>query len=753
MQIGAYRVIRQLGSGGMGDVYLVQHPRLPRYDALKLLDATFSRNEQFRNRFDREADFLARLHHPNIITVFDRGEHEGRFWLTMEYVDGMDSAAFTRSVGGALRLDMATDIIAGAGAALDYAYFEHGVTHRDVKPANILLGLNPEGRLMSVKLADFGIAKAAGEATSLTSTGVTMGTMTYIAPEAVEGRPVDNRADIYSLGVTAFVLLSGRPPFTGDTLPSLMMAHVNHPVPSISQTNPNLPIALDAVFSRVLAKDPAHRYASCAEFVGALRAVMAMGSSLSAPTVVPPAHFMSVPPPPAAGNVGYHAAPPGPHPSTGYRPRRRGRALLTMAAIIAVIAVVVSAVTIVAPWKGSTDAGGPSTPGTAASALDLDRVPLGATEINRIMGRDDMLLVYRGDAKSKSTEGPNSEVVPDECRNVGGIATSESDGTGIRQARVTGTYTAATKFTTGVLQGVFEHESEAKARELLARLTPIWRQCSEKTVTRKQEATTFTVRFSDLTVRDDRLLVTEQVQETAADYSCKLGMTRKFAFVFLVKACGNGLRDQSSTVLDELAAKVTSATPALPAPALPDVGPVLLTAAQLNESIGRPMRDGESRDRLDLDTPETRASVPACTSLAAPHQAATYSAYGWQIAASRFSKAASDDPLQTTSVTQSIVLASSPQVATQFLDEATRNWKSCLGQTYKEGTESSIVTNVDTPVAYMVTSRGAFSDLPILRKWRSLAIRGSYIVEIAVWGTLDTDMRAITEKLLAKLPA
>lgn len=154
-----------------------------------------SRNQEFRGRFLREADLLAPLRHSNIITIYDRGDHDGQLWLTMGYVSGQDAARLLKTRCD-LPLDLAAQIIAGAGAALDYAYGEHRITHRDVKPANILVEFGRDNHLDVVKLADFGIAKAVGESTSLTSTGVAMGTMAYISPEALQGRVLDNRADI-----------------------------------------------------------------------------------------------------------------------------------------------------------------------------------------------------------------------------------------------------------------------------------------------------------------------------------------------------------------------------------------------------------------------------------------------------------------------------------------------------------------------------------------------------------------------------
>ncbi|GAC56005.1 serine/threonine protein kinase PknB [Gordonia hirsuta DSM 44140 = NBRC 16056] len=279
-EISGYRVLRQLGAGGMGQVFLVQHPRLPRQDALKLIDAGVSRNNEFKARFQREADLLALLSHPNIVTLYDRGEYDGRLWITMEYIAGTDADELL-TTRGRLPIDLTQKLISCAGSALDYAWRKQQITHRDVKPANILLAID-DGQIEAVKLADFGIAKAAGESTTLTSTGMTVGTLQYVSPEAIEGHDVDNRSDVYSLGCTAFHLLTGQPPFAGKTMTSLISAHLNQDAPSISDVAPELPEALNPVFAMVLAKNPDDRYQSCGHFVAAL--AEATGSEIADPT-------------------------------------------------------------------------------------------------------------------------------------------------------------------------------------------------------------------------------------------------------------------------------------------------------------------------------------------------------------------------------------------------------------------------------------------------------------------------------------
>ncbi|WP_336670866.1 serine/threonine-protein kinase [Tsukamurella sp. USMM236] len=316
-QIAGYRVVRKLGGGGMGEVYLVQHPRLPRQDALKLLHTSVSSNPQYKARFDREAYVLAQLNHRNIIHLYDRGEVDGRLWITMEYVAGPDTARMVAE-RGPMPLSLAIDIADGAGAALDYAYRRANITHRDVKPANILVAFDSDGA-PQVKLADFGIAKAAGDAVGVTSTGITVGTMAYMSPEAFDNKILDNRADLYSLGCTVFELLTGEPPFPGDSPAAVIAAHLNQPAPKITARKPSLPGHLDAVFRKALAKRPEDRYATCAEFVAGLRgeapSSMPSGTapqSIPAGTAQQPAY--------TGEHTGAHAGPgtaPYPGPPTG----------------------------------------------------------------------------------------------------------------------------------------------------------------------------------------------------------------------------------------------------------------------------------------------------------------------------------------------------------------------------------------------------------------------------------------------------
>jgi serine/threonine-protein kinase len=250
-----------LGIGGMGTVYLAAHPRLPRQVALKLLHPDLTRDDYVRSRFEAEAEHAARLEHPNIVAVYDRGREGDRWWIVMQYVIGTDAYKILDQEG-ALDPGRAVHIITETAQALDYAHLA-GVLHRDVKPANILLERDTPGRPGRVLLADFGIAKALAETQHLTKTGMLVASLQYTAPEQFEGTTLDARADVYSLGCTLFHLLTGQPPYPGTSLPQLMHGHLNMPIPRPSLVRPGVPTEFDAVIARALAKNRDDRYPSC----------------------------------------------------------------------------------------------------------------------------------------------------------------------------------------------------------------------------------------------------------------------------------------------------------------------------------------------------------------------------------------------------------------------------------------------------------------------------------------------------------
>src|SRR3954470_8877171 len=345
--IGGYVVREQLGAGGMGSVYLVRHPTLPRDVALKVLHAGLSATPAMRARFEREAELLSRLSHPNVVDVLDRGQQGDLLWMAMQYVPGPDLAIVLER-SGALPPERALEVVAAIGNALDHAH-ACGLLHRDVKPANILLAAMPGGG-ERVMLTDFGIGRDMTTSSALTQDGEVVASFAYAAPEQVTGAAIDGRADVYSLGAVLFELLTGRRAFDADSLPALLYAVVHAPPPDVRVLRPDLPPAISGVLARALAKEPADRFRSCADLVSAARACWP--ARVPAPeTSVGPA---PVPPPPQ-------------RPTAPDRPRK-GR-LLAAGAGLLVVAVGV-AVLLVAPWRGDADDAGnrPAATGSTSPA-------------------------------------------------------------------------------------------------------------------------------------------------------------------------------------------------------------------------------------------------------------------------------------------------------------------------------------------------------------------------------------------------
>jgi serine/threonine-protein kinase len=262
-----YTILRLLGAGGMGEVYLAQHPRLPRRDALKVLPLSVTSDSEYRVRFDREADIAASLWHPHIVGVHDRGEFEGQLWISMDYVDGTDAADLLRNYPNGLPQREVLDIVTAVAEALDYAHQRH-LLHRDVKPANILLA-NLESGEQRILLADFGIARWDNDVSGLTQTNMTVGTVSYAAPEQLMGRDIDGRADQYALAATAYHLLTGSPPFQHSNPAVVISQHLTSAPPKLAERRPEL-ANLDPAMGKALSKEPADRYARCIDFANAL---------------------------------------------------------------------------------------------------------------------------------------------------------------------------------------------------------------------------------------------------------------------------------------------------------------------------------------------------------------------------------------------------------------------------------------------------------------------------------------------------
>jgi serine/threonine-protein kinase len=340
---GRYRVISRLGSGGMADVYLAQDQLLGRDVAVKVLHHHFAEDQEFVERFRREASSAAALSHPNIVAIFDRGEWNGTYYIAMEYVAGRTLKALVREQG-ALDPVAAIEIVVQILRAARFAH-RRGVIHRDLKPHNVIL--DEEGR---ARVTDFGIARAG--ASDMTLTGSIMGTAQYLSPEQAQGLSVSASSDLYSIGVILYELLTGVVPFEGETAVAIAVKQVSaEPYPP-SALNPALPPSLDAVVLRALAKDPAQRYANADELIAALEHERQLLPALSSAGAIPDAQVHHAPLPSRVGAGSMLLAQPGtgqyelegqPPPGQGSRPGWQ-RGLLWALAIVLVIGLAVLAV-------------------------------------------------------------------------------------------------------------------------------------------------------------------------------------------------------------------------------------------------------------------------------------------------------------------------------------------------------------------------------------------------------------------------
>ena len=261
-----YELEELVGTGGMSSVYRARDRLLERQVAIKVLHEHYSRDDDYVERFRREARAAAKLSHPNIVTVIDRGEAGGRQFIVFEFVDGENLKQLVTS-RGRLPVRDALELGIQIGRALAFAHAQ-GLVHRDVKPQNVLLGNG------DVKVTDFGIARSIDVPVGLTQTGTVLGTSEYISPEQATGRQVDTRTDIYSLGAVLYELLAGQPPYSGDSFVAVAMRHVNDPVPGITHARPDVPLRVDAALRRAMAKDPDDRFQTMEELVAELSACL-----------------------------------------------------------------------------------------------------------------------------------------------------------------------------------------------------------------------------------------------------------------------------------------------------------------------------------------------------------------------------------------------------------------------------------------------------------------------------------------------
>ncbi len=365
-QLGQYEITAEIGRGGMAVVYKAWQPALNRPVAIKVLPTLYASDHEFVTRFKREAMSAAQLKHPHIVTIYDVGQEGDTHFIVMEYLEGPSLYKLLRATGP-LPLERAAHIGGQVASALDFAH-RRGLVHRDIKPANIIVGQDDHATL-----TDFGIAKAMA-GTGLTQTGAMIGTPQYMAPEQIQGLPVDQRADVYALGIVCYEMLAGAPPFTGDTA-AVLYAQAHKPPPPLRQHLPGLPAAIERALERALAKDPELRFGSAGELALALAATQPTAPAAPAPTI------SAAPSQTAFPTV---SVTPQPTPPPSMAPHRRSfarRQGLWLGGGVAA-ALILAAVLAIAIFSGGSPSAGPApTPTRAVSGATVapDRPTASAT--------------------------------------------------------------------------------------------------------------------------------------------------------------------------------------------------------------------------------------------------------------------------------------------------------------------------------------------------------------------------------------
>ncbi|HKZ84885.1 MAG TPA: protein kinase [Anaerolineae bacterium] len=391
--LGQYEILQLLGKGGMASVYKAYQAGLQRYVAIKILPPHLAQNPEFSKRFEREARAIAQLDHPNIVPVYDYGQAEGFTFIVMKYVEGGTLKDMLER-RGRLPLDRAALILGQVASALDYAHGQ-GVIHRDIKPANVLMN-RPDWALLS----DFGLVHIAEGSVKLTGTGVSLGTPEYMSPEQAQGLEIDARSDIYSLGVMLYAMTTGQAPFTGNTPVAVILKHVNEPLPSPRDSNPDLPVAAESAIRKALAKHPEERPSSAGELSRSFST--AIGEKYPVSDSEPQPRVSATPPTPKAEVAAPQAAAP-------LSPRRRlPLPLIAGAAIIAIAALGIGVL-----LGGRSGAPAPPSPQAVESTATPASAAAGALQLPIQSTVQIWVLQKAGDEFQYAWSGSGSIVTPD----------------------------------------------------------------------------------------------------------------------------------------------------------------------------------------------------------------------------------------------------------------------------------------------------------------------------------------------------
>ena len=583
--VAGYRVERLLGVGGMGAVYEVANPELPRRDALKVLSAELSYNEEFRARFVREADVASMLDHPNIVSIYRRGQTpDGLLWIAMQLVAGTDADAALKT--GTMTPARSVYVVGEVAKALDYAH-AHQVVHRDIKPANFLLS-GPVGE-ERVLLGDFGIARGLDDA-GLTATGSLVATVAYTAPEVLAGGSFDARADLYSLGCALFRLLTGKTPFPTASGPgSVMMAHLHAPPPRVSDEVAGLSPALDAVIAKAMAKDPAQRFSSARELADAAAVLVHQpaGATTRPWQPVPAAAVSSYPDAHPSGpqwwqsggpptEQGFAAAPtqwgapnPAPSPAPVRRPRRRRRLILAAVAVVVVLAgVAVSTITLghrsdqhrkaVAPVPASTTSTPPPAPAAPLAPKAVDALLPAPERVAQIMGASQLAVHLAVETMTDESAVIAQKNCIGAYAPAQAVVYADTGWTAMRGQAIHEPGDVPIAFE--VFQAVVEFPTAAAAQKLLADQTGQWAACS---------GTAFTLtyanmapqawKFGPLTKTSTAISMPQLLDDpktTPSTGGCQRALAVRNNVVADVWACRLGLSNQAVDLANAILANV-----------------------------------------------------------------------------------------------------------------------------------------------------------------------------------------------------
>jgi serine/threonine protein kinase len=565
-----YKIIRLLGSGGMGEVYLAEHPRLPRRDALKILPAAVSADEEFRRRFEREADLAASLWHPNIVEVHDRGEFEGRLWIAMDYVEGTNAQELlTDRYPSGMHPDLVATIVTAVGGALDYAH-KRGLLHRDVKPANIMIANCDDNDERRILLTDFGIARNINDVSGLTSTNVTMGTVAYCSPEQLSGEEIDGRADEYALAATAYHLLTGSQVFP-DSNPAVVIGHHLSAIPPpISASHPEL-AALDPAFAVGLAKDRNHRFPCCGDFARALteQSTHQVASSWAAPTMAadtpkwpapvqptmpPPPQGPPPPPPQGPPPVQQTMPPPPPQgpppvqygPFTGTSPNDKvgtsGRWLIPVIAVAAALLLVVGVALLWRPWELLRQ----SNSAAAGSTTTAPPVPIATSAMPGLFLSPDQISAAMGTTGLRVTN--TASQMNDQAANVPDIScraiNSDADATVYANSGWTGVDIQLLEDAGNIAhdnyyveQGLVSFPSASQAAAFFASAAQQWAGCANRQFTYYKNGQSYATDDVGPVSNNGGMLSATTIEEGANGWACQHALTVANNVTINVLAC------------------------------------------------------------------------------------------------------------------------------------------------------------------------------------------------------------------------